>query len=74
MKQPKTLSTQPPKPPKGASPAEIKAWVVACRGRMTPSEVSEYEATGHELQAICDRIEFDPRKKEPIDRLFEIAV
>lgn len=52
---------QPPKPRKGASSAEIKAWVAACCSRMTPEDASEYEATGENLKAIFERIGFDPK-------------
>ena len=33
-----TKKRQPPKPRKGASPAEIKAWIAVCQAQATPEE------------------------------------
>ena len=54
---------QPPMPGKGASPAEIKAWVAECQAQATLEEQAEYEATGDDLKAIFDRIGFDPKER-----------
>lgn len=53
-------SKQPPKPPKGASPAQIKAWISECRAQMTPIQAREYEEAGEALHATFDNLGFDP--------------
>lgn len=42
-------SNQSPKPPKGASPAQIKAWVAANAKSWTAAERAEYNQTGKDL-------------------------
>jgi len=55
-----TARKQPPMPPRGASPAELKAWISACRAEMTPDEVREYEEAGDGLRQTFDALGFDP--------------
>jgi hypothetical protein len=63
-------------PPKGASPAEIKAWVAECKAQATPEERAEYEATGENLKAVFKRIGYDPTSGTfaPRERRIEIEV
>lgn len=69
-----TDKRQPPKPGRGALPAEIKAWIEKCRAQSTPEELAELEQTGDDLKAIFNRIGFDPASQTfaPRDRSFEI--
>lgn len=76
QKRATTKKRQPPKPRKGASPTEIKAWIAACGEQDTPEERAEYEATGEDLRAIFKRIGFDPISGEfaTKERVFEIEI
>ena len=69
-----TKKRQPPKPRKGASPAEIKAWVAECLAQSPPEDRAEYEATGENVKTIFQRIGYDPTSGTfaPRERLIEI--
>ena len=56
----KPTRRQFPKPGKGASPAEIKAWIEKCQAQSTPEELAEYDKTGEDLKSIFKQIGFDP--------------
>jgi hypothetical protein len=45
-------SKQPPRPPKGASPAQIKAWVAANAKSWTAAERAEYDEAGKNFAAL----------------------
>jgi hypothetical protein len=72
MKAQKTK--QPSMPTKGASPADIKAWISACRTRMTPSEAREYEEAGKDLRMTFDALGFDPTTSTFASRTFFVDV
>lgn len=61
-------------PRKGASPAEIKAWVAACQAVATPKERTEYEQTGRDIRELCSRIGFDPLTQQFDERELRISV
>lgn len=61
-------------PRKGASPAEIKAWVAACQAVAAPEERAEYEQAGRDIGELCRRIGFDPLTQQFDEREFKVSV
>jgi hypothetical protein len=61
-------------PRKGATPAQIKAWVAACQAVATPEERAEYEQTGRDIGALFRRIGVDPLTQQSHQREFKVSV
>jgi hypothetical protein len=74
VRQSRSRESQPAKLRKGASPAEIKAWIAEGLAQATATERAEYEATGEALREIFARIGFDPASGSftPRERLLTI--
>src|SRR6266446_6114668 len=73
-KREKTETRHPSLPTKGASTAEIKAWIAKREAQMTPKQRTKCEKIDQDLKEIFKRVGFDPvtRTFPAKERCFEV--